>query len=226
MTILSDQDIVQPMKTDSTYYRNHRAEIIPALPAQYTRVLEIGCGEGRFRANLSLPHEYWGIEPSQAAAKVAEKQLDQTLIGTYTERRAAVPDDYFDLIICNDVIEHMTDHDFFFQDIKSKLHTGGVIVASLPNVRHVLNLFELLVKKDWQYKDEGILDRTHFRFFTQKSLLATLERHQYQVEFMQGINGYEGDAWWKSLIGSLAIAVLGQDTRYLQFAIRIREKGG
>lgn len=208
----------------STYYTHHRQEMIPALPQQYTKVLEIGCGEGRFRKNLSLPHEYWGLEPVRTAAKVAEENLDHVLVGTYREQMDDLPNHYFDLIICNDVIEHMTDHDFFFESIKSKLKQGGVIVASIPNVRHILNLYELLVKKDWEYKDAGILDRTHFRFFTRKSLLAILARHQYEIEYLKGINGYQGDALLKRIIGNLIISVLGSDTRFLQFAIRVIPK--
>lgn len=212
------------MQTVSRYYQHYRSEMIPALPDQYAKVLEIGCGEGRFRTHLSLPHEYWGIEPTALAAKVAEQNLDRVLMGTYEDKKAELPDHYFDLIICNDVIEHMTDPDLFLESIKSKLQAGGAIVASIPNVRHILNLYEVLVKKDWEYKDAGILDRTHFRFFTRKSLLAMLHRHQYEVEFFQGINPYVGDSWMKKLISQVAIGILGQDTRFLQFAVRFRAK--
>jgi len=198
--------------------------MIPALPKHYTTVLEIGCGEGRFRANLDLPHEYWGLEPVRRAAEVAGEKLDRVLIGTYTEQMDALPDHYFDLIICNDVIEHMTDHDFFFETIKAKLKKGGTLVASIPNVRHILNLYELLVKKDWEYKDAGILDRTHFRFFTRKSLLVILARHQYEVEYLKGINGYVGDSFLKRLIAFVIISIMGHDTRFLQFAIRVLPK--
>ncbi|NRB48385.1 MAG: class I SAM-dependent methyltransferase [Saprospiraceae bacterium] len=212
------------MNAAPNYYTNHRREMLPALPSYYSKVLEIGCGKGRFRANLEQPHEYWGLEPVPAAAEEARAVLDKVLKGTYEEQLDQLPEAYFDLIICNDVIEHMMDHDFFFRSIQSKLTSAGVLVASVPNVRHILHLYELLVQKDWQYKDDGILDRTHYRFFTEKSLRSILEQHHYQIEYFQGINKYEGDSFIKGLFGRLVSGVLGKDTLYLQFAIRIKRK--
>ena len=143
--------------TNTSYYKNYRKEMMLLLPEQYSKVLEVGCGEGNFRINLSQENEYWGVEPIEASARKASKKLDKVLIGTFNEMFDQIPDDYFDLVICNDVIEHMTDHEEFFQSIKKKIKKEGCLVASIPNVRYILNLIELLVKKDWEYKDSGIL---------------------------------------------------------------------
>ncbi len=204
------------------YYQNYRNEMQPLLPEKYSRVLEIGCGEGYFRSNLKLEHEYWGVEPTAEVAHRATERLDKVLIGTYEEVANHIPSAYFDLVICNDVIEHMTDHDRFLQAIKSKIKPGGCLVASIPNVRHILNLFEVLVKKDWQYKNAGILDRTHFRFFTKKSLERIIIDNGYQADQFMGINGYRGESFILRLFSYFVILGLGQDTRFLQFGIRIR----
>lgn len=204
------------------YYQNYREEMKPLLPTHYSRVLEIGCGEGYFRDNLSLGHEYWGVEPTAEIANRAMERLDKVLIGTYEEVADHIPSGYFDLVICNDVIEHMTDHDQFLQAIKSKMKAGGCLVASIPNVRHILNLFEVLVKKDWEYKNEGILDRTHFRFFTKKSLQRIIAENGYQSDQFIGINAYRADSFIKGLFAYFVVLGLGQDTRFLQFGIRIR----
>lgn len=85
---------------------------------------------------------------------------------------AALPDQHFDMVICNDVIEHMVDHDHFLEHIKTKMRPGACIVGSIPNVRHLTALFKLLVAKDWPYSASGILDRTHLRFFTENSTIT------------------------------------------------------
>ncbi len=204
------------------YYQNYRGEMKSLLPTHYSRVLEIGCGEGYFRDNLSLENEYWGVEPTAEIANRAMERLDKVLIGTYEEVADHIPSGYFDLVICNDVIEHMTDHDQFLQAIKSKMKAGGCLVASIPNVRHILNLFEVLVKKDWEYKNAGILDRTHFRFFTKKSLQRIIAENGYQSDQFIGINAYRADSFIKGLFAYFVVLGLGQDTRFLQFGIRIR----
>ena len=197
--------------------------MIPLLPQQYSKVLEIGCGEGVFRQNLSQDSEFWGVEPDRASAKVAAKKIETVLIGTYEEMYDDIPNDYFDLVICNDVIEHLVDHDVFFQSIKKKLTKDGCLVASIPNVRYIKNLNELLVKKDWEYKSDGILDRTHLRFFTEKSLRRTIIDNGFVVDKFMGINPYKKKGFGvRRFLYNLAISLLGADLRYMQFGICIR----
>ena len=191
------------------------------LPEQYSKVLEVGCGEGNFRINLSQENEYWGVEPIGTSARKASKKLDKVLIGTFNEMFDQIPDDYFDLVICNDVIEHMTDHEEFFQSIKKKIKKEGCLVASIPNVRYILNLIELLVRKDWEYKDSGILDRTHLRFFTEKSLKRTIIDSGFEIDQFKGINIYRSGGV-KRYFFNVVFMLLGQDARYMQFGIRIK----
>ncbi|MBU0500869.1 MAG: class I SAM-dependent methyltransferase [Gammaproteobacteria bacterium] len=209
------------MNSTAAYYQFERQEVAILLPSTYSRVLEIGCGAGRFRGNLSLEHEYWGVEPVKSEAMLASDSLDKVLIGTYDGVFNDIPDDYFDLVICNDVIEHLPDHDSFLQTIKRKMTKAGYLVASIPNVRHIENLFELLFRKDWKYQDAGILDRTHLRFFTRKSLKRTLLENGYTIESVVGLNPYKDRPSLRYFVRLLAILLLGLDTRFLQFGIRV-----
>jgi len=205
------------------YYKNNRKEMIPLLPRQYSKVLEIGCGEGNFRENLKLAHEFWGVEPNELSAIKAEKKMDKVLIGLYEDVCNEIPDNYFDLVVCNDVIEHMVDHDEFFQSIKNKIKVKGVLIASIPNVRYIKNLNELLVKKDWEYKSDGILDWTHLRFFTEKSLKRTISDNGFITEDFIGLNPYKRKGFGiRRFLYNVAIFWLGSDLRFMQFGVRIR----
>jgi 2-polyprenyl-3-methyl-5-hydroxy-6-metoxy-1,4-benzoquinol methylase len=209
------------MSNTINYYKLYRNEMIPLLPKQYSKVLEIGCGEGNFRENLSQENEYWGVEPIKSAANIASQKLYKVLVGTYQETFNQIPDDYFDLVICNDVIEHMIDHDEFLQSIKQKLKNNSYLVASIPNVRYVENLFEVLIQKDWEYKDRGILDRTHLRFFTKKSLYRTIDNNGFFIEDFIGINSYTINGLLKRCLFYFALFLFGEDIRFKQFGIRI-----
>ena len=83
-------------------------------------------------------------------------------------------------MVCNDVIEHMADHDRFLRQIRGHIAPGGVLIGSVPNMRHYRALFELLVLRDWDYRDSGVLDRTHLRFFTARSLRRSLTRAGFE----------------------------------------------
>jgi SAM-dependent methyltransferase len=212
---------------DSDYYQNTRPEMAPFLPPGATRVLEIGCGTGNFRGNFAGPVEYWGVEPEPSAGTIAAGALDRVLVGTFRGVHRSLPDGYFDLIVCNDVIEHMEDHDWFLEAIQTKMRPErACLVGSVPNVRYITNLFALLMRKDWVYADAGILDRTHLRFFTRKSLERSLLSHGFTVERLAGINGIAIRALPLHYLALSALThaagwILGRDTLFAQLAFRV-----
>ncbi|MEX2115795.1 MAG: class I SAM-dependent methyltransferase [Bacteroidota bacterium] len=209
--------------TSSLYYHGGRSEIAPLLPADYKTVLEVGCGEGNFSRNLKPGCEIWGCEPNAQAAKEAKKKLTKVFLGKYQDIAGKLPDQYFDLVICNDVIEHMTDHDWFFESILKKMKPTGALVGSIPNMRHIRALFQLIVKKDWQYQDSLTLDRTHLRWFTQKSLLRTFDEHGFTIEQFVGVNGTQSTSN-HILLFFINLVTFWQhrDIEHLQFAFRVR----
>jgi 2-polyprenyl-3-methyl-5-hydroxy-6-metoxy-1,4-benzoquinol methylase len=220
------------------YFEADRREVASLLPETFSKVLEVGCASGSFSEHLALPCDYWGIEPNNIAASIAKKRIGRVLIGTFDEVAGELPDGYFDLVICNDVIEHMVDHDTFLEAIKKKMAKGAVIVGSIPNIRHITALAKLLIAKDWPYSDSGILDRTHLRFFTAKSLRRTFDSHGYDIDVIQGLASVirhglcrpanplsaSMDAAFRLCTLSVVVLTLGTywDTQYPQFGFRVR----
>lgn len=206
------------MSLREEYYESQRSDMASFIPATYKCVLEVGCGDGGFSQTLKPDAEVWGIEPYG----VIKFPLYRSFSTTYEEAYSDLPDNYFDLIVCNDVIEHLADHDGFFDSIKNKMKPGAALVGSIPNVRYYKNLREVLFARDWEYTDSGILDYTHLRFFTEKSLLNTINKHGFSIDIFERINGVSG---FKLFILFLNCITFGRssDTRYLQFAFRIRK---
>jgi len=87
------------------------------------------------------------------------------------------------------VLEHTKDPWIVLEKLKTKFNIGGKILASIPNVRFYTNLLNLFFKKDWKYEDVGILDKTHLRFFTKKSMVRLFTDSGYVVDKIIGING-------------------------------------
>ena len=212
------------------YYSHTRSEMLNLLPSSYSKVLEIGCGAGGFARQLSRSAEIWGVEPDEASAEVARQYIAKVLCGTYDAVADLLPDGYFDLVVCNDVIEHMNDHDRFLETIKKKLQKNGFLVGSVPNVRYYRNLFDLVLRADWRYREQGVLDRTHVRFFTKRSLKRSLEHAQFRVESLKGITSATGkvqdiaDVLKVATLLPLALLSFGflADIRFLQIAFRVR----
>jgi 2-polyprenyl-3-methyl-5-hydroxy-6-metoxy-1,4-benzoquinol methylase len=205
------------------YYANVRHEMVPFLPARYSRSLEVGCGEGVFTQLLAPGTEAWGVEMDHDSAAAAAPRMHRVLVGPYDAVQEQLPEQYFDLVVCNDVIEHLTDPEAFLQSILRRMVPGGCIIASIPNMRHWEVLWQLLVRKDWKYGREGILDRTHVRFFTEKSICRLFEEAGFTVEHQAGINGVFDP------VRRLALKTIGvltaeyyNDIAYRQFALRAR----
>ena len=211
------------------YVYGHRGEINQFLPEKYNIVLEIGCNTGGFIKNLKA-QEIWGVEPNHEAALISSKNGYKMLVGLYDEVCDQIPDNFFDLIIINDVLEHMVNEKKFLQDIKSKMKKEGVLVGSIPNVRYVGNLFKLLIKKDWKYEDQGILDMTHLRFFTEKSLIRCFKESNYTIDKFKGINSdFEKKNNVKTCLRKIVLAIVivfsggyFYDIQYIQFGFKIK----
>ena len=212
------------MKNNSIlqYFKNQRKELASYINPNACRVLEIGCGVGNFKSNFKYKIEYWGIEPNKNAAKIAGKNAYKIFSDSYENVYQSLPNSYFDLIICNDVIEHMVDFDFFFKTIKSKMVKGGFIIGSVPNVRFYQNLIKLIFFRDWKYEDEGILDKTHLKFFTRKSLISIFRNHDFKIIDINGINSISiKDSITKYPLKVTICFFLGFDSKYKQIAFKI-----
>lgn len=176
--------------SEAGYFDHQRPEVLGHFPAHAKRVLDVGCGEGTL--SLGLPErdqlQVWGIELDDAAAAVAAERLDRVLAGDASVMAAGLPDAYFDCIFCNDILEHVVDPEELLTTLRSKLARGGVLVSSIPNVRHFWTVHDLVLRGRWDYVDEGILDRTHLRFFTRATMQEMFERCGYSVVSSEGIN--------------------------------------
>jgi len=127
-----------------------------------------------------------------------------------------IPDHYFDCAIFCDIIEHLVDPYSLLLAVKAKLAGNGVVVASIPNVRYYRAFVKFAIHGDWQYEDQGILDKTHVRFFTRKSIIDTFEQLGYTIQVLEGMHATSSRTYRRLnavLLNRLA------DMRYLQFAV-------
>lgn len=216
-------------KPDLAYYDTHRVDLNHLLPKHAKRILEVGGGTGAFRQNFSPDAEYWLIEPVPEMADIARSRVDHVMVGTYNDAKKHLPDAYFDLVVCNDVIEHMPDWRDFLVDVQEKMTSDAVMVGSIPNVRHFVNVYNFVVRRDWEYTQTGILETTHFVFFTEISLKRELLRANFEIQAFERMKKFtytRGQSLLKYAISRVIIGILGADSRYGQFGFRCASRNG
>ncbi|MFD0933072.1 class I SAM-dependent methyltransferase [Psychroflexus salinarum] len=199
------------------YYKKERPEMLEFFPKNAKTVLEVGCGQGTFVKQIKdlYQTETWGIEYMESHAKEAQKVLDKVFIGQCEKFIDDLPDNYFDVIYFNDVLEHLFDPYMVLEKMKQKLTEKGKIISSLPNIRYHSALKMLILKKDWKYEDSGVLDHTHIRFFTKKSIERMYKNLGFKIITHKGINKTRS---LKPYIYNLLLFFTASDIFYVQFA--------
>jgi 2-polyprenyl-3-methyl-5-hydroxy-6-metoxy-1,4-benzoquinol methylase len=151
--------------------------LVPA--GALARVLEVGCAAGATGAALKLARpgaEVTGIELDPELARAAAARLDRVLAGDAVAQLRTLEQEgaRFDLVLCGDVLEHLPDPWSALRIVRALCPSGHVIV-SLPNIAHLSTISSLLFRSYWPYRDRGLHDRTHLRFFGRKNLPELFE---------------------------------------------------
>lgn len=149
---------------------NRIAQLIPGGAV----ILDIGAGNGilpRLLQALGKPVKIDAVEPDPVARAVATPHYRTIFPGgleAYLESCRGL-DVRYDFIVMADVIEHMANPEPVLRSLKSLLSSGGSVVVSTPNVAFASVRLALL-NGCFDYIDSGILERTHLRFYTLKTL--------------------------------------------------------
>lgn len=146
---------------------------------QNRRVLELGTAAGVMtRAMKDQGCTITGIEYDPAMAERAAPYCERMIVGDLDQMdlAATLGDTRFDVLVAADVLEHLRDPWRLLEQARQLIAPGGHAVLSIPNIGHAAVIAGLMGGR-FDYRDKGLLDRTHLRFFTrvgiEDMLLAT-----------------------------------------------------
>ncbi len=164
--------------------------LIDLLEAPPALALDVGCFIGATGAYIK---QKWpecrvvGVEPVADAAAQARTRVDAVFEGFFEDMpagEAGVKPGTVDLVVFADVLEHMRHPWAALRHVKEWLSPDGAVLVSLPNIRNLNVLKELVSESSFHYRPAGILDITHIRFFTKADALRMFAQTGFKVEKM------------------------------------------
>ena len=199
-------------------------------------VLELGCAVGSMTQAMKENNgcSVVAVEIDPLMAEMAEPFCERLIIADLEtlDFTATFKDERFDVVVAADVLEHLKDPWQCLEKVRALLKSEGYLVISVPNVAHNVLIAQLMAGR-FPYREKGLLDRTHLRFFTrldlEDMLLATgylpaiWERNRVaeeQTEF-----GRDWVELPQSLRDCLAGSVEGQTYQFIVKAFLSAETG-
>ncbi len=174
---------------DPTYFCEFREDIFNVIKiiGSFDKVLEVGCGSGALLGRLKregVARTTAGLDP------YAHPSDDENVDLFYHDRIESVlpklATNYrYDLIIFADILEHLEDPWTILNTIcHENLAARGMVVISLPNFRNVYTLARVLTLNSFEYKSDGVLDKTHLRFFCKNDVVRLVEDAGLEIKLL------------------------------------------
>jgi len=147
------------------------------------KILSIGCGTAFTEMHLKKSGaEIWGIDFVPESVEIAKQRIDHVICGDLeSDNFLSIPEQYFDLIIATDILEHLRYPEFVIKKISKWLSAEGQLIISVPNSSHYTAIRSLLLNRDWIYASAGLFDEAHYRIFTRKSIIRFMNQTGYKV---------------------------------------------
>jgi methionine biosynthesis protein MetW len=170
------------------FYNPYLLKLVPAG----SKVLDIGCNGGQF-GKLLISEKgctVYGVDISLAAVNEAQDNLTSAIVMDIENDPMPFKDQKFDIVVFGDVLEHLANPAGALAKVRECLQPDGRILVSLPNVANISIRLKLLIGC-WDYRPSGILDETHLRFFTRRTMQKLFAESGYAIEKMDSTPGFD-----------------------------------
>ena len=205
------------------YHSKVRVGPLELVPEGRNNILDVGGGVGANAEYLKNAGKAERFSVVDLAAQNVLPGVDNAFNGNLEDPdlivrigREAGP---FDVILCLDVLEHLSDPWSVIDLLSDIMVEGGIIVASIPNARNYRLVLPLFFKGEFELEDQGIMDRTHLRWFVHSTARDIMSRNGLEVtEFRKILYGSKKINFNRFTLG------LFEDFLTLQFFIKSVKK--
>lgn len=196
------------------YFSNIRLDLIRLIDpkSKDLKVLEVGAAYGEtlnYLKQNGIAKQAVGIDIFEDKTNSNNyKKIDRFIFGNIEEIEFLEYENYFDLILLPDVLEHLIEPKKVLDKLKKYLSQNGTIIVSMPNIRHYSAINKIFFKGNFKYEESGLFDYTHMRFYCRKNIQELLESSGFKVlKEESSIKNYKGKSITK-IINSLTFGLM------------------
>jgi 2-polyprenyl-3-methyl-5-hydroxy-6-metoxy-1,4-benzoquinol methylase len=172
------------------YHDLVRRDVFDLMPTGTGCLLDVGGGIGATAVALKHQGKASRVVVVDIVTEGFLPDVDNSFSGDLNDpkflAKIATTEGQFDTILCLDVLEHLVDPWTVVRNLHSLLKPGGVIVASLPNMRFWGVSWGLFGRGRFDLTDKGHHDRTHMRWFVRNTAIELLTCSGLQLDEIVG----------------------------------------
>ncbi len=187
------------------YYSGVREDFLRVLGGKFRkRVLEVGCGvgdTGEAALKAGCCQEYYGVEISKDAFRVAKGKLTEVICGDIENIELPWGEGFFSALVFGEVLEHLVDPWGVLKKLRSLLVPNSTVLASCPNVACLSNVSSL-IRGRWDYAESGVMDWGHLRWFTPATLAEMFTSAGYSVIEVKPLRAF---GWKARILNALTL---------------------
>lgn len=165
---------------------HHNPDLLALIPVGSSALIDVGCGGGglvREFKKLNPSAHCIGVDIDPFYTKLAERYCDTCL----TVDVDSADESFWqglqdrDCWIFGDALEHFKDPWSVLRKVRNCLPSHGCVVACIPNAQHWSVQAKLSIG-EFRYQDSGLLDRTHLRWFTRKTMIELFQQTGFSLQ--------------------------------------------
>ena len=138
------------------------------------KLLDLGCGEGIFLEYAEQFYCSHGVDISEFAISIARKRCSSAKFDVSNANNICLLNEKFDIIVCFDMLEHLTDPTVVLQKCGQLLNDNGLLIISVPNIS---SIGQRLKGEKWH----GTYDPTHVSLLSKTEWIDRIQNSGFKV---------------------------------------------
>jgi len=160
-------------------------DLLSFIPINSKKLIEIGCSSGAMAREfkfISPKCNYLGVEIMPLYSELAKRYCDEVLLMDIEDASESffIRNSERDCWIFGDTLEHLRDPWSVLKRIRAVIPETGTVLACIPNVQH-WTVQAKISTGDFKYQTSGLLDKTHLRFFTRKTIYEMFDDAGFKI---------------------------------------------